>query len=431
MTHRLRILLAFAALAACSPATSPAASGSIAPHGQTIILWHSAEDGRRRALLAQIDAFNAANPWGILVVPEYRGDAAQLMSALQSAVAAGRAPDLALGRPLDALQLKDAVVPVETYAADPVYGLSEADRADLYPAALDANRNPRFDNSLVSFPAGGEGVVLVTNSDRLAAAGYLTPPDSWPLFREVCLVTTADRNGDRQPDVFGFGLAPRSDFTSAWFVSRGAPLLSPDGRAVGFSNEAGLRLLETLSESAQGGCIFRAPGARADVEAFSAGRVAMIFASTSDLPAIRDAVENRSGFRWGIAPVPHGRLPVTFHVSGPAWIVLRSTSEKQLAAWLFARWFASAEQTLAWALSTGQLPLRASATAQLKELTADNPAYETALDLLAFGHADPLVPYWPDVAEAATRAVLAVAAGEAPSLAHAQALHTVGGFLQP
>ena len=431
MTHRLPILLALAALAACGPGAAPATLGSTAPHGQTIILWHSAEDETRRALLAQIDAFNAANPWGILVVPEYRGDAAQLMSALQSAVAAGRAPDLALGRSLDAVQLNDAVVPAEVYAADPTYGLSEADRADLYPAALDANRNPRLDNSLVSFPAGGEGVVLVTNSDRLAAAGYLTPPDSWPLFREVCLVTTADRDGDRRPDVFGFGLAPRPNFISAWFVSRGAPLLSPDGGAAGFGNEAGLRLLETLSESAQGGCVFPAPGAGADVEAFSTGRVAMIFASTSDLPAIRDAVENRGGFRWGVAPVPHGRLPVTFHVSGPAWIILRSTPEKQLAAWLFERWFAGPEQTLAWALGSGQLPLRASATGQLKERSADNPAYTAALDLLAFGHADPLVPYWPDVAEAATRAVLAVVAGETPSLAHAQALHAVGGLLQP
>jgi maltose-binding protein MalE len=111
--------------------------------------------------------------------------------------------------------------------------------------------------------------------------------------------------------------------------------------------------------------------------------------------------------------------------------VLRSTPEKQLAAWLFARWFASSPQTLAWASSTGQLPLRASSARRLKQQSAEDPAYVAALDLLPFGHANPLVPYWPDVAEAATQAVLGVTAGDAPAAAQAQALDRVEALLQP
>jgi ABC-type glycerol-3-phosphate transport system substrate-binding protein len=129
--------------------------------------------------------------------------------------------------------------------------------------------------------------------------------------------------------------------------------------------------------------------------------------------------------------VPHGQSPITLDVSGPAWIVLRSTPEKQLAAWLFARWFASSPQTQAWASSTGQLPLRASAARQLKQRSAENPAYVAALDLLPFGQANPLVAYWPDVAEAATQAVLGVTAGDAPAAAQAQARDIVEALLQP
>ncbi len=431
MIYRLSFVLLLVTLAACSPLATPSAVDSTIPDGQIIVLWHAAEDDIRRALLAQIDEFNATNPWGILVVPEYHGDAAEMASALQAAVDTGRTPDLVFGRPLDTTRLGDAVVPIEPYVTDTGYGLSAADLSDLYPAPLDANRIPSLDHALVGFPVDGEGTVLVYNADRLAASGYLTPPDSWALFREVCLATTIDRSGDRQPDVFGLGFTPRPEFVSAWFLSRGAPLLLPDGRTVGFDGQAGLTLLEVLSESAQGGCFYRTPGPGADLEAFSAGRVAMIFARTSDLRGIKLDVEMRGGFRWGVAPLPRGQQPVTLDMSGRSWIVLRSTPARQLAAWLFVRWFASTDQTLAWAIRTGQLPLRASAADQLKRLYSENPAETAALDLLPFARADPLVPYWPAVAEAVTRAVLSVAAGDAAATAHEQAVNAVKQLVTP
>ncbi|HLF25490.1 MAG TPA: extracellular solute-binding protein [Anaerolineae bacterium] len=431
MILRVCVFLSLAILTACRPAVAPGAPDSITPVNQTIILWHSAEGDVRRALLAQIDEFNATNAWNIVVVPEYHGRATDVSAALQKAIAAGRTPDMVLGRPLDALRLGDAVAPVQAYAIDKRYGLSQADLADLYPAALDANRDPRLDANLISFPVAGEGSVLVYNIDRLAAAGYLTPPNSWPLFKEICLVTTLDRDGDRQPDVFGFGFAPRPDLVSAWFRSRGAPLLGSDGLPAEFSGEPGIKLLTLFSESAQAGCFYRTPGANDDVEAFSAGRVAMIFASTSALRDIQTAVENRGGFRWGAAPLPYGNLPRTLDLRGPAWIMLHSTSEKQLAAWLFMRWFATTDQTLVWAMKTGQLPLRASAAQRLRQQSGENPNYLVALDLLRFGQADPLVPYWPGVAEAARQAMLAVAAGDTPAVAHQQALNAINQLLAP
>src|SRR3972149_5845734 len=153
MIYRSRnflLVLLFAALVACSPPEPPATIASTDPNGQTIILWHSAEGDSLAALLAQIDEFNATNPWGILVVPEYHGDEASLMNTLKTAIESGRAPDVVLALPLDAARLGEAVVPVEAYAADAGYGLSDADLADLYPATLDANRDPNRDQALTA-----------------------------------------------------------------------------------------------------------------------------------------------------------------------------------------------------------------------------------------------------------------------------------------
>src|SRR3990172_448937 len=426
------LVLAATLLAACGPSAPPAPLDAPSLTGQTIILWHSADgDEERRTLLELGDQFNATNPWRILVVPKYPGSPADGAGAVRVAIESGPPPDLLLGQPIDVTWLGDSVVPVEPYASDPRYGLSEADMADLYPAFLDANRDPHRDDALVGFPVGGDGTVLVYNADRLAAAGYLTPPNSWPLFREVCLVTTVDRDGDRRPDIYGFGFTPRPEFVSAWFLSRGAPLLMPDGHTVGFDNPSGVRVLETLSEAAQGGCFRPTPGPGADLEAFSTGRVAMIFAEASKLREIDRAVRSRSGFRWGMAPVPYGQQPITLDVNGQSWLILRSTLEKQLAAWLFVRWFAEPEQTLAWALGTGQLPLRASAADQLRREHDEHSMMVAALDLLPFAQAAPLVSYWPAVAEAATRAVLAVVAGDAPELAHGQARDAVNQLVAP
>ena len=425
------LVLAAALLAACGPTDLPAFMDEPGLAGQTIVLWHDAGSEERRALLDLVDQFNATNPWRLLVVPEYRGDPPELASALKAAIASGRTPDLLLGRPIDATWLGDSVAPVEPYVSDPRFGLSRADTADMYAAFLDANRDPHRDGALVGFPVGGDGTVLVYNADRLAAAGYLTPPNSWPLFREVCLVTTIDRNGDRRPDVHGFGFSPRAEFVAAWFMSRGAPLLLPDGHTLGFDNPAGIKVLETISEAAQGGCFLSTPGADADLDAFSVGRVAMIFTDVSRLREIDRAVKNRGGFRWGMTPVPYGQQPITLDVSGRSWLVMRSAPEKQLGAWLFARWFSEPEQAYAWALNTGQLPLRASAADRLKREHDQHPVTIAALDLLPFGHATPLVPYWPEVTEAATRAVLAVVAGDAPELAHGQARDAINQLVAP
>src|SRR5512143_4062576 len=238
-------LLSSALLAACAAPASPLAR----PEGQELVLWHSFEGKLRDALLTQIDEFNATNPWKIVVVPEYHGNAQQLGVELEAAVKAGTAPDLVIRNPSDVWALGDAIVPVQTYLDDKRFGLTPDDLKDIYPAMLDMARNPK-DKTLISFPLGGEGVVLVYNSDWLARQNYFTPPASWPLFKEVCETTTRDVTGDNQIDVYGFGFNARADFAAAWLNSRGGSILSDDGKHTTFNSEEGVRTLTTLQETA-------------------------------------------------------------------------------------------------------------------------------------------------------------------------------------
>ena len=77
--------------------------------------------------------------------------------------------------PSDVWTLGDAVVPVQTYVNDTRFGFTPDDLKDIYPAMLDMARDPK-DKTLISFPLGGEGVVLVYNADRLATKTILRRP---------------------------------------------------------------------------------------------------------------------------------------------------------------------------------------------------------------------------------------------------------------
>jgi multiple sugar transport system substrate-binding protein len=141
----------------------------------------------------------------------------------------------------------------------------------------------------------------------------------------------------------------------------------------------------------------------------------MFFALTTQLPEIFNAVEARGGFRWGVAPVPYGRRSPTLTISGPAWVMLHSTPAKQLATWLFIRWFSETPQTVRWSELTGLLPLRKSAAQGLANVFTLNAGFKVAFDLLAVAQAQPAIPQWGSIAELLVHAVNASVEGNDPA----------------
>jgi ABC-type glycerol-3-phosphate transport system substrate-binding protein len=67
---------------------------------------------------------------------------------------------------------------------------------------------------------------------------------------------------------------------------------------------------------------------------------------------------------WTVLAFPgeRGVLPAY----GPSFVVLKSTPERQLASWLFARWMLSPETQARWAGESGYLPVRAAALSLVK-----------------------------------------------------------------
>ena len=153
-------------------------------------------------------------------------------------------------------------------------------------------------------------------------------------------------------------------------------------------------------------------------------------APSDELPAYKSAVEKDGLFRWGVAPLPHNTPdPVTIFV-GQSWTVFKTTPKRQLAAWLFVRWFSGANQTRRWAEATTTLPLRKSATQAMIRKDMD-PNLKIVLDLLPFGQSEPAVAGWDPAREVLAETMRAVAAGgQLPQTALDQAEARVNPLLK-
>jgi len=99
---------------------------------------------------------------------------------------------------------------------------------------------------------------------------------------------------------------------------------------------------------------------------------------------------------------------------GPSITVFQTTPEKQLASWLFLKWFTEPEQTARWAITTGYFPVRRSA-AQSEEMLAhfsENPLYAKAFSFLPYAKTEPTIAGWQAVRDALEEAIVAVITGE-------------------
>jgi multiple sugar transport system substrate-binding protein/sn-glycerol 3-phosphate transport system substrate-binding protein len=79
---------------------------------------------------------------------------------------------------------------------------------------------------------------------------------------------------------------------------------------------------------------------------------------------------------------------------GPSYSLLKSTPEKQLAAWLFARWMLSAENQAQWVESTGLFPLLNPVLALIGQYRTASPQWEAAVEDLSLAQGVPQLASW-------------------------------------
>jgi multiple sugar transport system substrate-binding protein len=126
------------------------------------------------------------------------------------------------------------------------------DTSALVPATVEAMT---FDDKLLGLPIHSEMMVFIFNRRMFEDAGVDTPPDTWQGLIDL---SPKLRSGRVYPCVYPV-LAPGGFNARSVFLimlnSTPSPLISEDGRSVGFDNEDGLLVFQTL-EAAFGADFF-------------------------------------------------------------------------------------------------------------------------------------------------------------------------------
>ncbi len=387
-----------------APTATTVPPGVTAAPGALRVQFWSYLTGATQVVAVQkaADKFNAANPQ-YFIVPVVAGNITETSRKMNAAIQANAVPDMVMGNPGDLADYDTAGVMFDmaSLISDARDGLSAAQLAEInQPLFFD-----RWNNKTIGVSFGRSAQVMYYNVDMLKAAGFDKAPATWDDFDKVCAAVT-------KGDVACYAFASSTSTFAGWVWSRGGKYASDDEKKAVFDEQAGIDTLKWLKNLVDKKYAYVPAAAFGDQTDFGNSKTAFTFGSTAGLPFYQIAVKGSAKpFAWDIAPMPAGPGgKQNVDLFGPSVGIVKSTPEKQRAAWLFLKYMLSTDQEVDWAVQTAYFPAVKSAIDKLVAMTPDqakaaNPAfaeyltqYKTAVGYSSsLGRREPVAPAWQGV----------------------------------
>ena len=368
------------------------------PSGQEVLFWHVSTRRHEKVLMEIIDGFNSSNPYYIKVVPEYAGYYGDIYKKILAGIAAGETPDMAVSYANQVAEYARAgvIVPLDPFINSKKYGFTKEEKNDFMWNLLEGDRNPEFNNQLMSFAHSRSMQVMYYNVDWLKELGYDGPPENWDQFKEMCKAAT-----DPDKGTHGYAYSGSASLFAGWLFTFGGDIVTKDGKKVAFNSEAGLKTLQLLKDLFDSGCAYEVAERFGDQTDFANQKALFTFGSTAGIPYYRSAIEESEAgpFNWSVAAPPHETPDPVVDVYGPSAAIFKSVPERELAAWLFFKYWAEPKNLAKWAMVANYFPIRKSAIQlpEMQEYMKKSPQYKTAFDLLPYGRMEPSVPGYQEI----------------------------------
>jgi multiple sugar transport system substrate-binding protein len=393
--------------------SQPTKSIDISPpeiRGTIIHFWHNWSGPAGNLIETLIQDFNLHNEWGIMVVP-VRQDTLDAMAAnLQTTINTSDQPDLIVGFPHQYLDWDEMIglVDLHPYVSDPVWGLSLDEQADFYPVFWEQDV---LDGKRLGVPAQRSAQVLFYNTTWAQDLGFPAPPVTPEQFMEQACASarqTSNQAGADSQQVGSVnqqsgagGLIVSTDYPAmlGWIYSFGGEVIhSPEpglGQTVyNFNNpqaEEAFTFLRGLYDQL---CAWQ-PNSQFPADEFASRQGLFYNGSVTDIPGLAGAFDRAANHdQWTIISLPSPSAQPAVDVYGPSFVVLPSTAQRQLAAWLLIKWLLSPSNQALLVEKTSALPLRISALDYLATFQDRYPQWTETLELLPQGCSEPLFRSW-------------------------------------
>lgn len=394
------------AVACGRPAGGPESEGFRPISPDAADLWDRQTTENAEILRTIVDEFNAARA-GLPVKIVQSGNYGDIYQKTTAAIRARALPAMAVayGNMTVEYAREGAVAPLDPFIADPETGLSAEDLADFFPAVLEQNRYPEFGDAILSFPYTKAVLVMYFNTTVLGAAGIGAPPSTWDEFVAVC------RAVKQKTGKHGLSLDVDASTLNAMVFSFGGEIVrngKPDYTTA--AARSAFELIATLFREDL--AFMNPPRTFGDQTAFGNDEIAFSFRPSSSLPYYKLVKGGTDG--WGVARIPQvdPARPATV-LYGANVSVFRTSPEHQRAAWEFLKYFNSPSVNARWAVATGYLPARKSATKDpsLQAFWGEWEYNRVAFDCLEFARGEPNIAGWQVVRGMLEKAVTEVVTG--------------------
>lgn len=385
------------------------------PSGQTVTFWYQHSGSREEALQEIIAHFNDTNEYGITVEGSNQGRYGEIFSKMLNVIGTDDVPNLVVAYQNQAAtyQLGDGLVDMNSLVSDPKWGLSEEEQADFFPGFYGADIFPSFGNARLGFPPNRSMEVLYYNIDWLAELGYDTPPATPEEFTEMACRAVDEGFSGAIGDAgslgyqFGFDASTIASLTFAF----GGNIFDYESVAYTYDDPATIEAMNMIQGLFNEGCASTITERFGDQISFANGKLLFFIDSSSGLPYVAAGVNDGAAFEWSVAPLPRRTEDPVMNVYGASVSMGRSTPERELATWIFIKYYTSPESQAKWARASNYFPVRQSVADGLTEYFEENPAYQTAFELLPYGTTEPPVPGYDFVRDRVQEVMAAIADG--------------------
>lgn len=346
-------------LTSCAGAVSPGSGDKGAttasvdaielPKGVEVNFWHIQATTYGEAITEMVKEFNATNEWGIVVHESYKGSYQELNQAIRASLAGGGAPDIAMAYENDTLEYvaNDVIVPLDPYLSSKKYGVAKPAMNDLVEGVLSRQRVEAYKGKTLSWPHGNSSMGMYYNADLFDKADIKAPPANWEEFLDQARQMKATTG----LPYTALGTGKDSVYHNI-LRSKGVTPYDPKAGTTEYNSPESIQALELLRTLYTEKLAYTA----ADTEQeFTNERVAVELGTTARTSTKIDQIGNR--FNWSVALTPQETdKPITQLWGGNHVMFSSGDPEKELAAWLFMRWFADTDAQSIYAARTGYSP---------------------------------------------------------------------------
>ncbi|VEU83046.1 extracellular solute-binding protein [Acholeplasma hippikon] len=331
----------------------------------TINFWHRMGSASQIIVAEWIEKFKVLYPNITVNAVKAGDDYNQLAEKIGIAIPAGTMPDIAESYPdhIARYALGDAPLALNYFISHPTLGYSEEELADFLPSLWAEGASYDQAGTILSLPFTKSSEGFFYNKTYFDQHGYEVPT-TWDQVFEI-----AEDIKKREPNAFPFGYDSEDNLFITASKQWGAPYTGYNEQTgkgeVLFNNDQSKEMVKYFKDKVDKGLMLTRTlnGEAYTSDIFKTGsRLYMYVGSTGGTRYAYNQELFDKDMRVGVAPLPSKDGKGAQVQQGPNINLFNSGDEQRMiAAWLFAKFMISAENTAQFAIPSGYAPIRYSA----------------------------------------------------------------------